>query len=161
MIQMFWLEEIFMKLLQESPNCIKVWCRFDWLAGAQSIFENNLFNKLCEKIRVERLDIQVSILKTCYNCIRMGNTQYMPAIAIDCHALDIFSEVAKNSKIVEVQVAACDCIMMLWYLSFSSLFTLAFFMNAKKLHLIQMQSLFWLIYFVTQDLKFELLLLAV
>lgn len=93
---------------------VRIERRFIYFLGVQIIFEYNLFNKLCEKIRVERLDIQVSILKTCYNCIRMGETTYMPATAIECKALEIFSEVAKNSKIVEVQVAACECIMMLW-----------------------------------------------
>lgn len=78
------------------------------------LYDHGLFEKICKKLSAERLDIQVFILTTCYNCIRMGDPAHMPSLAIACSALEIFSEVAKNSKIVEVQVAACECIMMLW-----------------------------------------------
>lgn len=82
--------------------------------GVRILFEYNLFDKLCKKLQKERLDIQVFILTTCYNCIRMGESAHMPSLAVECNALEIFSDVAKNSKIVEVQVASCECIMMLW-----------------------------------------------
>jgi hypothetical protein len=78
------------------------------------VLEFRLFDRFCQKAKSERLDIQVFVLKTCYNCIRLGDTVSMPAVAITSKALETFSHVASASKVEEVQVAACECIMMLW-----------------------------------------------
>jgi hypothetical protein len=66
------------------------------------------------KIESERVDIQVFILNTCYNCIRMGNSINMPKVALQANALPIFTRVASKTSVMEVQVATCECIMMLW-----------------------------------------------
>lgn len=83
--------------------------------GVKSIFDTNLFSKFIAKIKSERLDIQIPILATCYNCIRMGSSIYIPFVAIQCGSLAVFTQVANVSTTLDVQVAACQCIMMLWY----------------------------------------------
>lgn len=95
--------------------------------------EFHLFEKLCQKLKTERLDIQVCILMTCYNCIRLADSVHMPLVAITCNALETFSHIAGAGKVLEVQVAACECIMMLWY---SRSVIIASTMNVKRLHLI-------------------------
>jgi hypothetical protein len=81
--------------------------------GVQQILDSKLFGLLISKIHQERLDIQVLILNTCYNCIRYGSKNYMPHTALEVDAIDTFTTTASQSNITEVQVAACECIMML------------------------------------------------
>ncbi|KAJ3368839.1 tetrahydrofolate synthase [Kappamyces sp. JEL0680] len=83
--------------------------------GVQMLFDFKLFEKLVSKLGSERLDIQVFILKTCYNCIRLGSSSSMPSTAIACQALDAFTKVASQSKVLEIQVGACECIMVLCF----------------------------------------------
>lgn len=83
-------------------------------AGVDFVFSNNLFERLVTNLGKERLDIQILILRACYNCIRRGEDPIMPYVAIECHALEAFCQLARDSTIVEVQVLSCECIMMLW-----------------------------------------------
>ncbi|KAJ3309701.1 Radial spoke head 14 [Boothiomyces sp. JEL0838] len=83
--------------------------------GVAQLLESKNFERLIKRLTGERLDVQVNILTTCYNCISKGDALYMPSIAIASNALDVFSNVAKASPVVEVQVATCQCIMALCF----------------------------------------------
>jgi hypothetical protein len=82
--------------------------------GALQILDSKVFEKMIGKLESERLDIQEFILFSCYNCIRLGNSLYMPAVALKANALQVFITIAGTSSVPQVQTAACDCIMMLW-----------------------------------------------
>ena len=84
------------------------------MKGVQNFMENNLFLSLIEHITKERLDIQVDMLNTCYNCIRFGTTPLVPAVPLASPALSIFTEIAKKSVVGVIKVAASRCIMALW-----------------------------------------------
>lgn len=106
---------IFTKHWPTSPLSMKV-CKILNYPGVAQLLESKNFERLIKRLTGERLDVQVNILTTCYNCISKGDALYMPSIAIASNALDVFSEVAKASPVVEVQVATCQCIMALWYI---------------------------------------------
>jgi hypothetical protein len=84
--------------------------------GVSHLLNAELFGTLIKKVQVERVDIQVPILRTCYNCIRRDSQNQMPSIAIENKAIEAFATIADSSSVVEVQVGCCECIMMLWYL---------------------------------------------
>ncbi|KAJ3272935.1 Radial spoke head 14 [Terramyces sp. JEL0728] len=77
--------------------------------------ESMIFEHLILRLPQERLDIQIAILTTCYNCISKGDSVYMPSLAIASNALEVLAKVAKSSPVVEVQVATCQCIMALCF----------------------------------------------
>ena len=68
---------------------------------------------LVKKLSAERYDIQIAILQTLYNCIRMGKEPLNPGDAIKCNALNEFNNLLKSS-VTDIKVWACKCIMVLW-----------------------------------------------
>lgn len=89
----------------------------------------SLIQVLVKKLISERYDIQIFILQTLYNCIRLGKEPLNPADAIKANALNEFNKVLKSS-ITDVKVWSCKCIMVLWYLYFTNS---SFFAEAKKI----------------------------
>ncbi|KAJ2996015.1 Radial spoke head 14 [Globomyces sp. JEL0801] len=83
--------------------------------GVILVLEGRFFEVLISKVTNERLDVQVHILNTVYNCLRLGPETFMPETAIESKTLEVITRVAEHSAIVEVQVAACQCIMMLCF----------------------------------------------
>lgn len=76
----------------------------------------SLIPLLVKKLAIERYDIQIYILQTLYNCIRLGKEPLNPTDAIKSNALSEFNNLLKSS-ITDVKVWACKCIMVLWYIS--------------------------------------------
>ncbi|KAJ3142030.1 Radial spoke head 14 [Physocladia obscura] len=66
-----------------------------------------------KKLPEERMDIQIMILDTLYNCIRLGRAPYIPDEPIKCDAMGAFTQILKNESVAETKVAASKCIMML------------------------------------------------
>ncbi|KAI8925993.1 armadillo-type protein [Entophlyctis helioformis] len=81
--------------------------------GVESLMSAGLFLPIIQRLPGERMDIQVPMLETCYNCIRLGAQPAMPSVALGCPAMDVFTELARKSLVSDVKVAACRCIMML------------------------------------------------
>nr|KAJ3420009.1 Presenilin-2 [Polyrhizophydium stewartii] len=79
----------------------------------EDVLEFGLFVPIIERLTTERMEIQVPMLETCYNCIRLGKPPAMPDMALGCEAMQIFTDIARRSLVSEVKVAACRCIMML------------------------------------------------
>lgn len=90
----------------------------------------SLIPVLVRKLVTERYDIQIYILQTLYNCIRLGKEPLNPADAIKSNALNEFNNLLKSS-VTDVKVWACNCIMVLWYLS---RLILVSFQKQKRLH---------------------------
>eukprot|EP00842_Homolaphlyctis_polyrhiza_P002287 jgi/Hompol1/3059/HPOL_000026-RA len=86
--------------------------------GVEAMTTSGIFVAIVNRIAAERMDVQVPMLETCYNYIRHAKQPVMPAVALECHALEVFTELARKSLVSEslvseVKVAACRCIMML------------------------------------------------
>jgi hypothetical protein len=75
----------------------------------------SLIAVLVKKLATERYDIQIYILQTLYNCIRLGKEPLNPTDAIKSNALSEFNNLLKSS-ITDVKVWASKCIMVLWYI---------------------------------------------
>jgi len=80
--------------------------------GVEFAYECHLFYGICLNLAKERLDIQIPMLDTAYNCLRRVVN---PSIAIESNALALFTSCANESDIWQVQVPACQCIMMLCF----------------------------------------------
>jgi hypothetical protein len=72
--------------------------------GVDQIFKNNLFKTLVGIVTDERINIQALILETCRNCIKSAEECIMPNTAIECNALYVYTEIAKNSLVTNVKV---------------------------------------------------------
>ncbi|KAJ3112122.1 Radial spoke head 14 [Phlyctochytrium bullatum] len=82
-------------------------------AGVQNLLMYNLLTPLVKKLPNERMDIQVMILDTLYQCIRLGREPWMPKEAIDSDAMTVFTQILKTEPVPETRVAAARCVMML------------------------------------------------
>ncbi|KAI9209588.1 armadillo-type protein [Polychytrium aggregatum] len=83
--------------------------------GSDSCLSFSLLPVLIKKVPTERMDIQVVILETLYNCIRHGSTPWVPRDAVNNSALDIFTDLIQIELVTDVKVAACRCIMALCF----------------------------------------------
>ena len=81
--------------------------------GVESLMAFSLIPILIKKLSKERYDIQIFILQTLYNCIRLGKEPLNPGDAIKSNALQEFNILLKSS-ITDIKVWACKCIMVLW-----------------------------------------------
>jgi hypothetical protein len=81
--------------------------------GVDYFLDGQLFKVLIAKLHRERLDIQIPLLRTCYNCIRLDTRGNMPQMAIESDSLMAFTDIADRSLILDVKVLACECVMML------------------------------------------------
>ncbi len=68
---------------------------------------------LVAKLSKERYDVQIQILETLHNCIRLGKEPQNPADALKSKALDEFTSLIQKSPVKDIKVAACQCIMVL------------------------------------------------
>ncbi|KAI9336964.1 armadillo-type protein [Obelidium mucronatum] len=82
-------------------------------AGVLNLLQFSLVPQLVKRLPEERMDIQIMILNTLYQCIRMGGAQYMPEVPIKCDAMGAFTRILKKEVVAETRVAAAKCIMML------------------------------------------------
>ncbi|KAJ3066367.1 Radial spoke head 14, partial [Rhizoclosmatium hyalinum] len=82
-------------------------------AGVLNLLHFALLPQLVKRLPEERMDIQIMILNTLYNCIRMGGMQYMPDEPIKCDAMGAFTKILKKEVVADTRVAAAKCIMML------------------------------------------------
>ncbi|KAJ3217998.1 Radial spoke head 14 [Dinochytrium kinnereticum] len=94
------LHEVFLKLTTQQ-------------SGVQNLLIYNLLTPLVKKLPSERMDIQVMILDTLYQCIRLGTTPWMPKEAIESDAMSVFTHLLKTEPVPETKVAAARCVMML------------------------------------------------
>ncbi|KAL5034411.1 hypothetical protein BDV3_003987 [Batrachochytrium dendrobatidis] len=90
--------------------------------GVQSTLQYSFFVPIVERLSVENMEIQVSMLNTCYNYIRFETENEISKIALENHAMEQFTNIARKSLVGDIKVAACRCIMML-----------SFFHEAKRL----------------------------
>ncbi|KAJ3077020.1 Radial spoke head 14 [Podochytrium sp. JEL0797] len=82
-------------------------------SGALHLLSSHLLAPLVKRLPEERMDIQIMILNTLYNCIRMGGEMYMPDVAVKCDAMGAFTRILKMDTVADTRVAAAKCIMML------------------------------------------------
>jgi hypothetical protein len=87
-------------------------------AGAQHLLKISAFKKMMTNVEKERMDIQVYLLESCKECIRLCENGSMPKAALELDALNLFGNLAKNSLVSQVKIAACESIMTLWYIDF-------------------------------------------
>ncbi|KAJ3165122.1 Radial spoke head 14 [Geranomyces variabilis] len=80
-------------------------------SGALSVLEQKLFAPLIAKLPYETLDVQIHVLGTCYNCIRLGQRPLIPAAAVDCSAMEVFTKMLRVGCASEVLVGVGRCIM--------------------------------------------------
>ncbi|KAJ1561808.1 Radial spoke head 14, partial [Nowakowskiella sp. JEL0078] len=81
--------------------------------GVDNILSYSLLSVLVHNLTTQRLDIQVSMLETLYNLIRLGKAPWMPKEALDSNAMETFTKLIKLEMVTEVKVAASKCIMAL------------------------------------------------
>ncbi|KAJ3105775.1 Radial spoke head 14 [Phlyctochytrium planicorne] len=93
------LHEVFYKLTTQQ-------------SGVENLLMFNLMGPLVKKLPDERMDIQVMILDTLYQCIRLGREPWMPKEAIDSDAMTVFTHILKTESVPETKVAAARCVMM-------------------------------------------------
>ncbi|KAI9334483.1 armadillo-type protein [Zopfochytrium polystomum] len=81
--------------------------------GASNLLLYQLLVPLVKKVETERMDIQVLILDTIYQCTRLGSEPWIPAELVNCSAMEAFTRLIKKDPVTEVKVAAAKCVMML------------------------------------------------
>ncbi|KAJ3010588.1 Radial spoke head 14 [Thoreauomyces humboldtii] len=81
--------------------------------GAQAVLQQQLFAPLIAKLPYETLDVQIHILGACYNCIRHGQPPLIPAAAITCGAMEVFTKMLRVGCASEVLVGVGKCVMAL------------------------------------------------
>ncbi|KAI8850944.1 armadillo-type protein [Chytridium lagenaria] len=94
------LHEVFVKITTQQ-------------AGVQNLLVYSLLTPLVQKLPQERMDIQVMILDTLYQCIRLGTEPWMPKEAIESDAMSVFTLLLKTEPVPDTRVAAARCVMML------------------------------------------------
>ncbi|KAJ3235239.1 Radial spoke head 14 [Chytriomyces hyalinus] len=82
-------------------------------SGVLSFLAMGLFEPLVARVPEERMDIQIMILETLYQCIRLGGAPYIPDEPIKCDAMGVFTRILKKELVADTRVAAAKCIMML------------------------------------------------
>ena len=82
--------------------------------GVENLLSYALIPILVRKLPIERYDIQIPILETLANCIRLGKEPLNPADAIKSDALQHFTNLIQSSNVTEIKVLAAECIMFLW-----------------------------------------------
>ncbi|TPX63622.1 hypothetical protein SpCBS45565_g06472 [Spizellomyces sp. 'palustris'] len=82
-------------------------------SGVTSLLHSILFDPLIQKLPHEALDIQLVILDTCYNCIRLGKAPFMPRDALEAGAMEVFTKMLRVGCVKDVAVRVADCVMVL------------------------------------------------
>ncbi|KAJ3355823.1 hypothetical protein HDU83_002471 [Entophlyctis luteolus] len=83
------------------------------MTSVMNLLEFRLLPVLVSRLPDERMDIQIMILDTLYNCLRLGGSKYMPEVPIQCDAMGAFTRILKKEVVADTRVAAAKCIMML------------------------------------------------
>jgi hypothetical protein len=68
---------------------------------------------LVMKLSKERYDVQIQILETLHNCIRLGKEPLNPTDALRSNALEELTLLIQKSPVTDIKVAASKCIMVL------------------------------------------------
>ncbi|KAJ1336887.1 hypothetical protein BSLG_001528 [Batrachochytrium salamandrivorans] len=101
--------ESFLKLMKLEANTIL----FHINIGVVNILQSKLFVPIILRLALERMEVQISILETCYNCIRLGDDVEISKLALENGAMEEFTDILRKSLSGKVKVEACRCIMML------------------------------------------------
>ena len=90
--------------------------------GVENLLSYSVTSILVQKLSIEKYDIQIPILETLSNCIRLGKEPMNPGDAIKSDAVTVFTSLLQNSSVSQVKVLAANALM-----------ALTFFPEAKKL----------------------------
>ncbi|KAI8615438.1 armadillo-type protein [Chytriomyces sp. MP71] len=80
-----------------------------------NLLKAGLLTPIVKRLPEERMDIQIIILNTLYQCIRLGGSPYIPDEPIKCDALGVFTRLLKQDTVADTRVAVSKCIMMLTF----------------------------------------------
>ncbi|KAI8922228.1 armadillo-type protein [Powellomyces hirtus] len=80
-------------------------------SGALAVLSGGLFASLIAKLPYETLDVQIHVIATCHNCIRLGQRPLIPASAVDCGAMEVFTKMLRVGCASDVLVGVGRCVM--------------------------------------------------
>ncbi|KAH6586189.1 hypothetical protein BASA50_000654 [Batrachochytrium salamandrivorans] len=111
--------ESFLKLFTDSNDLVRkhIYGTLSRIStqkkGVVNILQSKLFVPIILRLALERMEVQISILETCYNCIRLGDDVEISKLALENGAMEEFTDILRKSLSGKVKVEACRCIMML------------------------------------------------
>ncbi|KAJ3191218.1 Radial spoke head 14 [Irineochytrium annulatum] len=77
-------------------------------SGVDNLLLFNLLQLLVQRLPQERMDIQVMILDTLYQCIRLGKEPWMPREAIASDAMGVWTALLRTEPVTEAKVATAS-----------------------------------------------------